>query len=163
MAISIKLGTQSLESAIREIKAWEKSVDKKLDELCRRLAQMGAANISLGYARAIYSGDRDIQISVDPVPNGYAITASGETVMIVEFGAGATYGYGHPQAGTFGMGPGTHPDGKGHWDNRNGWWIPKENGGGHTYGNPPSMVMYRTARELQDAVLRMAREVFASG
>ena len=160
--ISIQLNTRSIDAAIKTLQEYQQSLDRQRDELCRRLAQMGAVSVSLGYSRAVYSGEKDITVSVEPIENGYAILAEGESVLFVEFGAGVTYGYGHPQAGELGMGPGSYPDGKGHWDNPNGWWIPKEAGGGHTYGNPPSMTMYQTAKELQEAVLRMAKEVFAS-
>ena len=160
--ISIQLNTRSIDAAMKTLQAYKQSLDRKLDELCRRLAQLGAVSISLGYSRAVYSGKKDISVSVEPIENGYAILAEGESVLFVEFGAGVTYGYGHPQAGELGMGPGTYPDGKGHWNSPNGWWLPKEAGGGHTYGNPPSMTMYQTAKELQDAVLRVAKEVFAS-
>lgn len=160
--ISIQLNTRSIDAAIKTLQEYQQSLDRKRDELCRRLAQMGAVSVSLGYSRAVYSGEKDITVSVEPIENGYAILAEGESVLFVEFGAGVTYGYGHPQAGELGMGPGTYPEGKGHWDSPNGWWLPKESGGGHTYGNPPSLTMYQTARDLQDAVLRVAKEVFAS-
>lgn len=84
-------------------------------------------------------------------------------MLFIEFGSGDTYGHGHPQNAEFGMGPGTYsegPNGKGHWKDPNGWWIPKSAGGGHTYGNPPAMVMYRTARELEREIQTIAEEVF---
>lgn len=160
--LHMKLNTQSIDKAIAKIQDYRKSVQEKVNELCRRLAEMGATSVSIGYARAIYSGKKDISVSVEKISDGYSIVAEGESVMFVEFGTGVTYGNGHPQAGELGMGPGTYPDGKGHWDDPDGWWIPRENGGGHTYGNPPSMTMYRTARELQDVVLHVAREVFTA-
>lgn len=160
--INMSLSPHSIDKAIEELNAYQKNIDFKINELCRRLAEMGAVNVSLGYARAIYNGQKDISVTVKEIPNGYAIVASGEDVLLVEFGAGATYGYGHPQASKHGMGPGTYPDGKGHWNDPNGWWIPKEAGGGHTYGNPPNPVMYETAKELRNKILEIAREVFAS-
>lgn len=160
--IQAKLSASSIGAAILQLQEYKANMQRKTDELCRRLAEMGAVRISLGYARAVYTGEKDISVSVEPRRNGYAIVANGESVMFVEFGAGITYGYGHPMDGELGMGPGTYPDGKGHWDDPKGWWLPKDAGGGHTFGNPPSMVMYRTARELEDAVLQVAREVFAS-
>ena len=161
--ITMSLSTKSINAAIKELKAYRKSIDGKVDTLCRKLAEMGAVKVSLGYARAIYNGDKDISVSVEKTDKGYSIIASGESVLFVEFGAGVTYGSGHPQAAEFGMGPGTYPNGKGHWDDPKGWWIPEEHGGGHTYGNPPNPVMYETARDLKDEILRVAREVFGFG
>lgn len=153
---------QEAASFLRE---WADDFKSKLDILCKKLAEMGATKVSLGYARAIYSGDtknKDIKVDVVRVSGGYQIVANGKSVLFVEFGTGITYGYGHPEAGKFGMGPGTYPDGKGHWNDPKGWWLPESVGGGHTYGNPPNPVMYRTAKELREAILEVAKEVFKS-
>jgi hypothetical protein len=87
------------------------------------------------------------------------IYAEGESVAFVEFGSGIKYGYGHPQAGEFGVGPGTYPDGKGHWDDPKGWWYGH---GQHSYGNPPAMAMYRAVEQMTEDITRIAREVFSS-
>lgn len=157
--INVKLSTKSIDSAIAELNAYKRQLPVWIDEICSRLAALGATKVSLGYARAIYTGNKDVTIMVEPIPNGYAIKARGESVLFIEFGAGVTYGYGHPAAKEYGMGPGTYPSDKGHWNNPGGWWIPKENGGGHTYGNPPAAIMYRTANELRDEVARIVQEV----
>ena len=161
--IPLNLSEQSINSAIKELRAYKEWVARKTDELCERLAEIGATKVSIGYARAIYSGDKDIAVTVEKTSNGYSIMANGESVFFVEFGAGATYGYGHPEAKEHGMGPGTYPDGKGHWDDPSGWWSPRDHGGGHTYGNPPNPVMYETGKELGQMVLEIAKEVFAVG
>ena len=158
--IHVELSERSIEKAIREIKAYQSEIKRKADLLAKRLAVLGATNVSLGYSRAIYSGNKDITVSVEKRQKGYAIVANGESVLFVEFGAGATYGYGHPENDKFGLGPGTYPSDKGHWDDPDGWWIPKDHGGGHTYGNPPSMTMYRTEQDLQQEILAIAQEVF---
>lgn len=161
--IDVKLNTQSIDNAINELRSYKTKLPSKVTEICRRLAEIGAVKVSLGYARAIYNGDKDISVSVEPIQNGFSIRANGKDVLFVEFGAGVRYGSGHPQANEFGMGPGTYPEGKGHWNDPKGWWIPKANGGGHTYGNPPSEVMYRTAIELRSEVYKIAQEVFKAG
>ena len=91
--------------------------------------------------------------------NGYTVRASGEDVLFIEFGAGARYGYGHPEAAENGMGPGTYP-GKGHWDDPNGWTIPN---GQHTYGNRPGMPMYNAVKTIEQQIEQIVREVFAIG
>ena len=152
----------SIDAAVKEIRDYANWVKRKTAELARRLADMGAVNVSLGYSRAVYTGGNDISVTVEQQgENSYAIIANGEAVLFVEFGAGVTYGYGHPQPSVDGtpMGPGTYPSEKGHWNDPNGWWIP---GGEHTYGNPPSMTMYLTAKELRNQLEDIAREVFSS-
>ena len=158
--ITVELNATSINKAIREIKKLDAEWDRKIDEVIRRLATLGATKASLGFSRAIYTGEKDISISVEPIENGYSIIASGESVLFIEFGSGVTYGYGHPDP--MGYGPGTYP-GKGHWDDPNGWYLPKSKGGLHTYGNPPSATMYQTGKELQQEILRIARGVFTGG
>ena len=159
----ITVKVKGLTETLRRIEEYKIGVQRKANELARRLAEMGATNVSLMFARAIYDGQNDFTVTVEDVPTGgYKIVVNGESVAFVEFGAGVTYGYGHPQAAEFGVGPGTYPDGKGHWNDPKGWWIPKDKGGGHTYGNPPNMPMYNTAADLRNEIERVAREVFST-
>ena len=160
MKVTMTLNPSSIDSAIKQIEDYKKSLAVKAKLICEKLASMGATRASLGFATAFYTGEKDFEISVEEIQNGYKILADGETALILEFGAGATYGYGHPLADEKGMGPGTYPDGKGHWDDPKGWWIPKDKGGGHTYGNPPAMPMYYAAKEMREEVERVAMEVF---
>lgn len=158
--IVVELNTKSINKAIRELRRLDAEWNRKTDEVIRRLAEIGATKASLGFSRAVYTGTNDVSISVEPIENGYAIIASGEAVLFIEFGSGVTYGYGHPEP--MGYGPGTYP-GKGHWDDPNGWRLPRSKGGAHTYGNPPSATMYQTGKDLQQEVLRIAQEVFGNG
>lgn len=152
----------SVDAAIQELQDYKSWITKKAKEIARRLADIGAVNVSLEYSRSAYVGQKDVQITVEQIkPDTYAIEASGETVLFLEFGAGIRYGYGHPNPTLDGikMGPGTYPSDKGHWDNPRGWYIP---GGKHTYGNPPSAAMYITGKELRNRIEDVAREVFRS-
>lgn len=151
-------GVQKLLDELQEYRRWQK---EKAVELAQRLAMLGAAVASIGFSRAVYSGMRDANVSVEAIPGGYAVKADGESVLFIEFGSGITYGSGHPEAQEFGMGPGTYPEGKGHWDDPNGWWIPKSAGGGHTYGNPPAMPMYEARKQIEQELPRIVREVFS--
>lgn len=158
--IVAELNTKSINKAIKELRKLDAEWNRNVDEVIRRLAEIGATKASLGFSRAVYTGTNDVSISVEPIENGYAIIASGEAVLFIEFGSGVTYGYGHPEP--MGYGPGTYP-GEGHWNDPKGWYLPRSKGGAHTYGNPPSATMYRTGKELQQEVLRIAQEVFGNG
>lgn len=164
--IRMNLNTASINAAINELREYKTWIQRKADELARKLAEYGADNAAVGYFLVQYDGPREnIDVNVEDRGEGkYAIVASGHPVLIVEFGAGVTYGYGHPNPEVDGkpMGPGTYPNAKGHWNDPKGWYLPKEAGGGHTYGNPPSMTMYKTGKELRDEVERIAREVFSA-
>lgn len=157
--INVELTTKSIGKAVRELRKYAEWVAKKEAELRSRLAMMGATVASIQFARAIYTGSNDVTVRVDDTGSVAVIYAEGEAVAFIEFGAGATYGYGHPLAGQFGTGPGTYPDGKGHWNNPKGWWFGSSQ---HTYGNPPAAAMYKAVQEITENVTKIAREVFRS-
>ena len=136
--IEFELNSHSIDRAIKQIRKLDAEWDRKIDTLLQRLASIGATKASLDFSRAVYTGDNDVYVSVEPIENGYSIIASGEAVLFIEFGSGVTYGYGHPAPMEYG--PGTYP-GEGHWNDPKGWYLPKEKGGTHTYGNPPSATM----------------------
>lgn len=150
----------SIDRAIRELKAYKAWVQVKEKELRERLAAVGATVASIEFARAIYSGSNDISVRVDDTGSVAVVYAEGESLLFIEFGSGLKHGYGHPLAGQFGYGPGTYsdgPDGKGHWDNPNGWYFAH---GQHTYGNPPAMAMVHARDKMVEQVTAIAREVF---
>jgi hypothetical protein len=157
--IEVKLTNRSIGDAVKAVQKYQAWVSLKEKELRSRLAMLGATVASIQFARAIYTGSNDITVRVDDTGSVAVIYAEGEAVAFIEFGAGITYGYGHPQAGEFGVGPGTYPDGKGHWDNPKGWWFGNSQ---HTYGNPPAAAMHSAVQEIAKSVTEIAREVFRS-
>ena len=156
--ISIQLSDESIKNGIRELRIYKKWVEAKETELRMRLAQLGATVASIQFSRAIYNGSKDVTVRVDATGTVAVIYAEGESVAFIEFGSGIKYGYGHPQAGEHGVGPGTYP-GKGHWGNPKGWWYGH---GQHSYGNPPAMAMYDAVQTMTEQLTRIAREVFRS-
>lgn len=151
------LDQKSISAAIKEVKRYKAWVLAKEAELRQRLAVLGASVASIQFSRAIYSGSNDVTVRVDDTGSVAVIYAEGESVAFIEFGAGAKYGYGHPNAGELGVGPGTYPDGKGHWDDPNGWYYAH---GQHTFGNPPAMAMVKAVQEMAEQLTTIAREVF---
>ena len=156
--INIELTDASIKSGIKELRLYQRWVVEKEAELRSRLAALGATVASIDFSRAIYNGSNDVSVRVDDTGSVAVIYAEGESVAFIEFGAGIKYGYGHPQAGAHGMGPGTYP-GKGHWDNEKGWWYGH---GQHSYGNPPAMAMYDAVQKMTEELTRIAREVFGT-
>ena len=151
------LSKDSVANAINELKRYKAWVAEKEALLRSRLATVGATVASIQFSRAIYNGAKDVSVRVDDTGSVAVIYAEGSTVAFIEFGAGAKYGYGHPEAAKFGAGPGTYPDGKGHWDDPKGWWYGH---GQHSYGNPPAMAMYEARERMVEQVTQIAREVF---
>ena len=151
------LSQESIDNAIREVRNYKAWVLQKEKELRVRLAAAGATVASIQFSRAIYNGTNDVSVRVDNTGSVAVIYAEGEAVAFIEFGSGDRYGHGHPQAGEFGMGPGTYPDGKGYWDNPKGWWYGHSQ---HTYGNPPAMAMYQAVQAMTEQITTIAKEVF---
>ena len=163
---TIQLNGKGIDAMIRGVGAYQKWLVRKSNELAKRLAEMGVVNASIEFSRAFYVGNNDTQMSLERRGEGrYAVVAQGEAVLFIEFGAGllAQQGGGHPEP--HGFGAGTYP-GKGHWDDPNGWYLPKDkwqaDGTKHSYGNVPAMAMYNTVKELERELDRVVREVFAS-
>lgn len=158
--IVVPLSESGIQKIQDELMVYRKWQEEKARELAERLASLGATVASIRFSRAVYTGKKDVEVTVEELPNGYKVKADGESVLFIEFGSGVTYGYGHPEAGEFGMGPGTYPDGKGHWDDPKGWYLPKSAGGGHTFGNPPAMPMYEARKAIEQELPRIVKEVF---
>lgn len=162
--ISMTLDPGSIDNAINELQAYEAELDDKCQEVCEKLASMGAVSVSLGFSRAIYTGDNDFNVDVQEKDGKYIVSVSGETVLFIEFGAGIlAKDQVHPQSAEFGMGIGTYPGQKHAFDEK-GWYLPREKSGGHlvhTFGNPPNMPVYNTAKDLKAEISRVVTEVFA--
>lgn len=154
-SISVDLSSSGINDLQNWLREYDKFIRTKSEELCKRLADMGASKAEVNFMSAYYDGEEDHKIDV--IQQGdlcYKVRASGKTVLFVEFGTGLI-GYGHPEVQN--MGPGTYP-GKGHWQDPNGWYYAH---GQHSHGNPPNMPMYNTVKELEMELERVVKEVFA--
>ena len=174
MKITINpLDKKSIIQAIKDVNQYKRELKPKMLELCKRAAEIGAEEADISYASVSpwqsTEGYPQYDVEVVPKKNGYAIQASGEDVLFLEFGAGARYGYGHPYSGDeMGMvvegadapyGPGTWPEGVGHWDDPRGWYLPKRHGI-KSYGNPPAVGMYDAKVEIERNLEKLKEEIF---
>lgn len=161
MKITIGIDGSGVEEAIRRVEQRQKWFEERTQELAMRLASLGATYASLEYSRAVYTGPNDVEVEVkESGKNAYKVIANGEAVLFIEFGSGLIGG-GHPEP--LGYGPGTYP-GKGHWDDPNGWWLPRNKNDGHsqhTFGNPPAAAMYNARKQVVEDLERIAKEVFS--
>lgn len=155
--VRINLSPNDLQRSIAIVRDYRERV-AQVKEICRRLSDYGLLLADVSFNGVAYDGNKDVFVTVEETSNGYRILASGKTALILEFGAGITYGHGHPQEAEFGMGAGTYP-GQKHALDPKGWRLPKSAGGGRTYGNPPSMSMYNAAQAIKREVQRVAEEV----
>lgn len=152
-------GIETLQNELREYESWQK---RKASELARRLAELGVRTATIRFNAVDYVGARDAVVTAEPNENGYTVKANGKSVLFLEFGTGL-HGYGHMEDRQYGMGPGTWsdgPNGKGHWDDPKGWYLPRSEGGLHTRGNPPASAMYEARKTILRELPRIVKEVF---
>ena len=156
----------SYDAAIKEIKAYKKWAKEKVNELCRRLAEIGLQVAQIYFIPEAWNGNTDVELSVEPVNNGYLLKASGEDVCFMEFGAGVTAGLGYD---TKDITPPVDIE-PGSWSKAHDGMFEKKGGypNGHWYynGQPmnaivPQMGMYHAAKEMKQRVEQVAKEVFS--
>jgi len=159
--LTVTLDEKSIGQAIKELEKYKKWVAEKTKLLCEKLAIIGAQEASVRFASAMYDGDNDVSVEVSPTDNGWVITASGNAVAFIEFGAGVYHNPAEPYPlprpeGIVGIGE----YGKG-YGKRQGWVYKDESGEKvFTRGNPAALPMWYATEEMRREVQRIAREVF---
>ena len=161
--ITLQLSPGSCDNAIRELQAYERDLRRKLDEICRRLADIGAWEArTIAYAAASQGlGNDDVAVS-DPIPieNGYKIAMSGEDIYFIEFGTGIFAGEYAGDASNVSVGimPGDWSDTHARLFSDYGYWF---YAGQKIEGTPAYMPMYYAGRAIRENMKRIAEEVFA--
>ena len=88
-----------------------------------------------------------------------AVVALGRATLFIEFGSGVIKPL-HPETppglerGSWSDGP----NGKGHWQDPNGWYYAH---GKKSRGNPANMAMYEAVKDLENRLGQIAKEVFS--
>lgn len=82
----------SIRNAAREVEDTTKWLEKKSDELCRRLAELGKDVALTAYADADAEANDDVDVEVVKAGKQYILRAFGSQVYFVEFGAGTAAG-----------------------------------------------------------------------
>lgn len=146
------------------IDSLKKQIERRAERACKKAAKLAAKEAERAFAAVEYTGNKDTIVAVEDIEHGAKVTATGESVLFLEYGAGITYGYGHPDVGRYGPGtwPGKHyskgADGKliANWENPKGWRTPQ---GEHTYGNAPSAGMFKAFQKAEQEILRIAEDL----
>ena len=89
--ISMSLGGSSIRAALKELASYQAWVRQKTSELTERLASIGAYEATVRFSRAQYDGEKQAEVSVEPIKNGWKIAASGGSLFFIEFGAGVFF------------------------------------------------------------------------
>ena len=150
--IRCSLNHNSLQSAIRQLEAYQKDIQRKNQIFVDKLAQEGI---------------QVIQTTMESIPSeekgSYYTEVINNGHGDIEFSAGISYGtdsYPLPSGADYGVG--TYPDQKHAYD-PNGWWYVDERGQKHhSYGNRAYMPMYHAEEAIIIQIRHIAKEVFGS-
>ena len=170
--IELKLTEESINNAIKEVKAYKKWLIRCTRKFLKELGKEGVQVSSAKFSQAIYDGTNDVSVSVEQRDtNRLAIVAIGNATLFIEFGTGIRYADNHPEAASNNMIRGEYGHKLGRlekgWRYRgdpgsNGEVITEGKHAGeiHTYGNPANMSMYMTVREIEEKFEEIARRVY---
>lgn len=173
--ITLELSGSSIDKAIEELKAYQKSLPDKMETLKMRLAELGEQvignvlhNIPESDMRN-FELDETLETGIMQEGNTVKIILHGQQAAFVEFSTGIRFGISggeYPTPAGAGFGKGTYP-GNGHWNDPNGWWYkdrdnPEANERGyvHTWGNRAYMPVYHAEEAIMLEMVDIAKEVF---
>lgn len=163
------------DTAIKQLIKYRDSLAERQKKFLEALADIGIKTASVRFSQAQYDGVNDVVVNNHPEwvdENTLLVSATGRTVLFIEFGTGVVYTEKHPKADELHMERGTYGQGKGSqrtWayygePGTNGWLLadtPKGELYG-THGNPPARAMYDAGKEIREQIRKVAEEVFGS-
>ena len=166
-SIRFELRTSSIDKAIQELKKYQESINEKIEEFVRVLANDGVvvARTQLGTLEGDSTASLGVQVNADGDIVKAIIFLQGKDVLFVEFGAGIYYNNGnaHPLAAQFGYGVGTykseHPPNRA--INPGYWWYRDEGGGLRlSLGTKSVRPIYEAAQNIRNTAIMKAVSVF---
>lgn len=178
--INVQLNSASIDAAIRELQEYSKWVQRKADELRKRVAELISNQAQTVFQSsvaesgfAVIDGSPvdetrfgEVTVTVRPESdNTTVIIASGKDAVFMEFGAGVYYNGSvgsspNPWGTDLGFTIGSYGLGNG---KKEVWGYPGEDGKIHlTHGAPASMPLYRAVVSVANDIEQIAREVFST-
>ncbi len=154
--IRVDLSVDSCQKALEFLKEYEKKIKPKLDEVCRRLAQI-AADTARGIVAQSANGNTNATVS-DPIPmkNGYKISFSGEDVYFIEFGTGDEVNAYNPNTSVL-VASGSWSESHAQKYMTYGYWY---YAGVKLEGTPAYMPMFYAGEAIRQNEKRIVKEVF---
>lgn len=162
--IVVEMSPESINRAVRLLNVYKRRERNKMEELMRRLSDIGLATARVRFELGAGEGNVAPDVFVERTETGFKIVAQGGDLYIIEFGAGDAAGN-HPDKDTAPV-----DTSKGSLSKRNtgeyatyGSWHHKVNGEKRKYTELPAyMPMYHAAREMERNIEKIAKEVFST-
>lgn len=157
--ITVELSKESCSKALKELQKYRQEIKPKLDEVCKRLAEIGAREAELRAHFADGYGNDDVRVDVVEIDNGYKIVMSGADIYFVEFGAGIYAGEyaGDTSNVSVGIMPGDWSETHAKQYSEHGYWFYDNV---FYRGTPAEMPMYYAGKMMREEMPRIVREVF---
>ena len=156
-AIKLKLNTESLNRALKELKAYQKKVEQAPQKLIEYLTKQGVeiAKMNVQDMNAYDSGELYNSIHAESSVNVGYVIADATHAAFVCFGTGIEGANSpHPNIAIAGWQYDVNEHGE------LGWWYIGRDGRAHwTKGMPSRPYMYNTAQQLRQMVIPAVREV----
>lgn len=154
------VGTKHLLDTIADLKD---ALNSKVPKEVGASSDLIARDAQYGYSSAIYKGSKDVIVTSHA--NGddeWKITASGESLLFIEFGTGITYARDNPIEHPYNF--------AGSWSVEHGQYLTdseklaKYKGGWPlrhqvTYGNPSANVMYEASKRVEQDIPKIITNV----
>ena len=154
--ITIELSPQGCTNALRELDNYRKSIKPKLDEVCRRLAEIGAQEATaIVDTIPMQAGNVVERIEAVPIDNGWKLVMSGEDVYFIEFGTGDGVSPHFDTSAPVAWGTWSAEHSQMLW--KHGFWYYE---GVRYEGTPAYMPMYYAEKRMREEMPRIVREVF---
>lgn len=154
--LELDLSIVSCKKVLKELEKYEKEIRPKMDEVCKRLAEIGRDEaISIVNQISAAEGNMVERIAAVPISNGWKIVMEGEDVYFIEFGTGtgvsAHYDVSVPVAwGTY-----SAENRQMLWEK--GFWYYNKT---MYTGTTAYMPMYYAEKKMREEMPRIVQEVF---
>jgi hypothetical protein len=154
--ITLELSKASCDKAVKELERYQKTIKPKLDEVCKRLAEIGKAE-ALSIINSIPVSEQNVveRVDVAQIDNGYKLVIEGEDVYFIEFGTGDGVVPHYETSVPVAWGTWSEAHSQMLW--KNGFWYYDK----VMYtGTKAYMPMYYAEKKMREEMPRIVKEVF---
>ena len=153
--ISIELSRKGCRDALKELKKYQKEFEPKLDEICRRLAEIAADEARRRFPGGDHGNTEFFVYPPIKIENGYKIVAAGEDVYFIEFGTGQ-FTFPHGNVESIPVYPGSYSEQNAQQFSTYGfWWYAGE----RLEGTKAYMPMLYAGQAIRNNARRITQEV----